>query len=591
MNDKAFSENFSSPVFCAQIQECAKVLADVGFGDYAKVVEKVMQGMNRDQYSIAVVGEFNRGKSTLINKLMSRDILPVGDLPTTAVMTKIQFGNDEEVRLFDESGNLVSCNQLKESKLDELSLHHFDNKNYKGRVEITLPDEWLKKTGVSIYDTPGAGDLEEDRAQLIGDMLWGCDGVILTINATQALSMTEKLFIEERIIARQFSSIMVVVSKLDLIEESERADVMRFIKFRLNDWKLPVPVYVSDISCLPRELQGEFGGIDEIKVQIEAWCADSNRLANRRMQGKANVSSIMETALASLTSQLALLEEESIEKRMAMITQKKAKLQEAKLAWDMLNTEMQKKCTACYSLLTRKADEYCATICERLQFEAGHAGDPKRWWQEDYPYRSKIELSNMAANLEGIIGRQVLADARWYNNELNRIFKIEIPYASPFLDGSAQPVTPNNVNGSLNIENLDRQRVMWRIGSAVLMISGAAFCSVTGCWPLIATMGIGTGTGILSEKILKDKVETQREAMKKEIAARLPNAMHHATAQSERRLTEAYEKIIAEGEQYEQKWVDGQKRAINGTADSVGSVALNAIRERISKLKDTMSRL
>lgn len=583
------SDNSELACFIGQMKRCSEVLAITGFGNYAKEVDSILTGAKHECFSVAVVGEFNRGKSSLVNRMLGRDVLPVGDLPTTAIMTKLQFGKDETIRLLDDSGKEVACRQLADGMLDELKLHHFEGKDFNGKAEISVSNEWLRGANVTIYDTPGAGDLEESRAQLIGDMLWCCDGVVVAVNATSALSLTERLFIEERIIARKFSSVMVVVTKLDLVDETERADVMHFIKRRLVDWNLNVPIYVADNGTLPAALRDEFGGLESIKSTIESWSADSNRIENKRLQIKSNVSAILESAYASLSSQLALLEEESAEKRNEMIAQKKLRLQEANAAWETLNTGLQKKCTSCYSLFTEKIDEYAASICERLQFEAGRASDPKRWWQEDYPYKAKIELTNLAVSVENVVSRQIASDVKWYNYELGRIFKTTVPYSyTTIVD---KPIGGFDVNSGLEVEDIDRKRTLCRIGSAVLMISGAAFCSVTGCWPLVATMGLGTGTTILTEKFLKSKIEAQREAMQKEISVRLPVLIHQATAKAEIRLTEAYEKIIKEGETYEQQWLAAQNMSIEGTSDAVGNLSIAAIRDKISKLNEVITTL
>ena len=583
------SSNHNLPQLFNRAQAAVETLASLGFKDYARDATTILNGANNESFSVAIVGEFNRGKSSLINRLIDRNILPVGDLPTTAIMTKIKSGDEEVVRLFDGGNNKVACRPLSEAIFDELTLHHFGGDDFSGHGEISISNNWLKNSGVVIYDTPGAGDLEEDRVQQIGDMLWSCDGVVVAVNATAALSQSERLFIEQRIIARKFSAVMVVVTKLDLIDELERADVMRFIKKRLYEWNLNVPIFVPDDSILPECLREEFGGLDAIKATIESWYSEAERTEQKYIRIKANLLTILESALASLESQLTLTEEDSVEKRNTMIAQKKLRLQEAKIAWETLNTELQRKCTACYSLFMEKIDECTASICERLQFEAGHAGDPKRWWQEDYPYRAKIELANLAVSAENIVSRQVSSDLKWYNYELGRIFKTVVPCSyTTIVD---KPLGGLDVNGSLEVENLDRKRTLYRIGSAVLMISGAAFCTATGCWPLVATIGLGTGTSILTEKFLKSKIEAQREAMRKEIAARVPVLIRQATAKAELRLTEVYEKIIKEGETCEQQWLAGQNMSIEGTVDAVGNLAIAGIRDKIAKLNNVITSL
>ncbi|MGH3172318.1 MAG: dynamin family protein, partial [Streptosporangiaceae bacterium] len=52
---------------------------------------------------VLVTGEAKRGKSTLVNALLGREVLPAGVTPLTAVTTTVRYGDDEraEVRFLD----------------------------------------------------------------------------------------------------------------------------------------------------------------------------------------------------------------------------------------------------------------------------------------------------------------------------------------------------------------------------------------------------------------------------------------------------------------------------------------------------------
>jgi len=52
---------------------------------------------------VLVVGEAKRGKSTLVNAMLGREVLPSGVTPLTAVTTTVLYGQDEraEVRFLD----------------------------------------------------------------------------------------------------------------------------------------------------------------------------------------------------------------------------------------------------------------------------------------------------------------------------------------------------------------------------------------------------------------------------------------------------------------------------------------------------------
>ena len=571
----------------AKVQDCAEVLRAVGFENEANAVETIKKGAEHESFSVAVVGEFNRGKSTLVNRLLGREALPVGDLPTTAVLTRIRFGENEVVRLTDAKGEESACRRLAETTLAELKLQPFGGECFRGEADITVANDWLGKTDIVLCDTPGAGDLDAARAKSIGDMLWQCDGVLIAVSALSPLSLTEKMFVEERVMARKSPFVMVVVTKLDLVDEADRAAVLRFIRRKLASWKLDVPVFVSDAGVLPDELRDEFGGLAEVKACIESWRSDPGLMERRCVQVRSVVSACVASAVDSLTSQVTLLEQKTAEQRDAMIAQKRLQLADAKVAWESLHAEMQKKCTACHSLFAEQADASVAAICERLQIEVGHVGDPKGWWLTDYPYRVKTELTDMAARAEAVVSRQIAADVQWYNGELGRIFRTVVPHKKTEI--VEKPAGEGAVGEMPPFGDLDRRRTWCRIGSAALMISGAAFCAVSGLWPLVATIGLGTGASLLSEKYVRAGVARQREMMRQAIASRIPVLVREVTDKALVRLTDVYEGVVAEGRRLQGQWLEGQHKAIGGTVNVSGNLAQAGLQEKIGRLTGVLA--
>lgn len=570
---------------CSILSDSQKLLMESGFTDTAQELERVKQSTEREHFTIAVTGEFSRGKSSLINKLLERDFLPVGDLPTTAVMTRILYHQPEVMMAFDENNKKKLERKLSKDAWKDLVIHNFGGEDFLGWVVTGINSGWLKDSNIEIIDTPGAGDLSESRAREIGDMLLGCDGAIITISATAALSLTEKLFIEERLLARKIPFLLLAVTKLDLIRKEERAGVIRYIKAKLRDWGMDIPVFIPYAVEIKGNEFDDIIGLDKIRQKITQWSASPERVKLTEDWLLEKTEGLLEQSILALNEKKILLEAENQEKRYALISEKNQKLAQAELIWGDYRLMMQQKCSECYRLLVSKVDEYAEIITERLQYEVSHSNNPQKWWNEDFPYRIKIELTNLSVNVENFISRQIEADVHWYSSSIEKTFHSYVLYKRETISDK-ELFGDFDVGGQIEFADLDKQRNAFRIGAAVLSITGVALFSAIGFLPIVATVGIGTGTTIASEKIFRRKVEDQKDELKQEIARLVPAFIQDSMRKSEKRLENVYSQMISEAEKTQNIWLKAQKAAIkeseNMQTDTQGADIGNMI-EKIQR--------
>ena len=55
-------------------------------------VRALREKLENSQMTVSVIGQFKRGKSALVNRILGDKILPVGIVPVTAVVTSVQYG-------------------------------------------------------------------------------------------------------------------------------------------------------------------------------------------------------------------------------------------------------------------------------------------------------------------------------------------------------------------------------------------------------------------------------------------------------------------------------------------------------------------
>ena len=193
------------------IQDCRRVLARLA----------------EDRFNLAVVGQFSRGKSSLMNAILGMEKLPTGILPLTSVITTVAYGEKERVLLLREGWNMTQ-----EIRLDQLPEYVTQDRNpgNEKRVllaEVQLPHELLR-LGVHFVDTPGVASSIVANTRTTRQFLPEADAAILVTSFESPMTEAEVTFLEE--VRTHVHKVFVVVNKLDLVTEAERGPVLQAVR-------------------------------------------------------------------------------------------------------------------------------------------------------------------------------------------------------------------------------------------------------------------------------------------------------------------------------------------------------------------------
>lgn len=534
------------------VKETADILAKAGLKAMSQRVENILNDAVRDRFVISVVGEFSRGKSTFLNNLLNNAAhLPTGNLPTTAIMTRIRYAKQSKMAVFDEKGTRIAMLDVVPESWKGLVANNFSENQPRGSVIVGVPDRWLGMNGIEMIDCPGAGDLSDERTKQIADTLDRTDGAIINISAQSPLSLTEKEFILQRILKRKTPFSLVIINKLDLIPVEERNGIVQHIKNMLKLNGMNIPVYIPADIEMPDNRFDEIKGLDKIKTAIEQWANDPKRQALTEEWIKARVLDVVFMAISTLEEQQKLYDIDS-KKYEEVIQHKKDALNKLELLWGDLENDFLKKANTCYEAMLAKVKEDTGSIVERLQYEANHASSPEKWWNEDYPYRLKIELANLAVSLDNAISRIIISDTRWFNQILDQKFKNYVQIGDSTVAQKSDFITERTTK-ELEFSNLTRMQNISRLGTTALCI-GSYFTPLG----FVGSMGFGTAGCILQSKFFKKKLEEQQAMLKQAIATDVPQIIEKATIKSESKILAIYDSILKESEKKKELWKEAQ---------------------------------
>lgn len=198
-------------------------------GPNSQMQEAVKQLQNPD-FNIVVCGEVKRGKSTLINALIGREILPTGVAETTSQVFRITYADDEHCFLYfdDASRQEISFDELKRyGSQTDADLHGepmFDDKRLM-HIQVNLPLEFLPR-GVTIVDTPGLGALYKSHQEITHSYISQADAVIFVLDTNQPLVKQEKEFLQNFVFPKT-PYVLFVMTKIDCVEETVCIDLLR----------------------------------------------------------------------------------------------------------------------------------------------------------------------------------------------------------------------------------------------------------------------------------------------------------------------------------------------------------------------------
>lgn len=175
-------------------------------------------------FNLVVLGQFKRGKSTLINALLGEKILPTAIVPLTSVVTILRYGPQlrVEVQYLDERKQEVQLPDL-----PGYITERENPRNKKGVKEVTVfyPSAYLKG-GVRIIDTPGAGSVYSHNTDVAYAYLPHVDAAIFVTSADPPLSNSEHQFLTD---IRSFvDKLFFILNKIDQVSEAERKEALEF---------------------------------------------------------------------------------------------------------------------------------------------------------------------------------------------------------------------------------------------------------------------------------------------------------------------------------------------------------------------------
>lgn len=282
--------NHQSPLrnYVVDKQSLAAALMDlkslVENTEYDEPVQELLVKLAQDRFNLVVVGQFKRGKSSLMNAILSRDLLPTGYLPLTSAITALCYGPKDRALLKFKGWTLEK--EIELSELREYITEEGNPGNNRGLLyaQIEVPSLFLRR-GLYFIDTPGIGSSRHENTQTTYEFLPEADAIIFVTSVEGPLSEAEEQFLRD--IQPYQRKLFVVVNKTDLVEQGELKQITDYIQKTLEqvlgtaDLRLfPLSAKLGMQAKLQRDDEAlRSSGLEEFQLTLENFLAEQKEVS------------------------------------------------------------------------------------------------------------------------------------------------------------------------------------------------------------------------------------------------------------------------------------------------------------------------
>jgi GTP-binding protein EngB required for normal cell division len=196
--------------------------------DARSVAERVSEG----RFYVACIGQFKRGKSSVLNALVGDSVLPTGVVPVTTVPTIVRHGPHAAARVRFQAA-AGGWTDIPVGTVDEYVSEEKNPENAKhvAALEIFVPSSLLA-TGMCFVDTPGLGSVFTGNTAATQAFIPHIDAALVVIGADPPLAGEELALVEA--VAQRVQDLIFTVNKADRTTDAERAAAVAFARRQLE---------------------------------------------------------------------------------------------------------------------------------------------------------------------------------------------------------------------------------------------------------------------------------------------------------------------------------------------------------------------
>ncbi len=224
----------------------------------ADICKELREKIENNVFNLVVLGQFKRGKTSLINALLGAEILPTAVVPLTSIATILKYGETFTIKVHFNDGRVI---EIDRSQITQYVTEKGNPKNEKDvqEVVITYPSSYLKD-GVRLIDTPGVGSIYEHNTDVAYRYLPKSDASLFLLSVDQPVSKAELDFLKD--VKEYAHRIFFLQNKADYVSPEDLDESIAFCKKIIQEY-MGREVKILPISA-KLAIEGKLSGEKEL---------------------------------------------------------------------------------------------------------------------------------------------------------------------------------------------------------------------------------------------------------------------------------------------------------------------------------------
>jgi GTP-binding protein EngB required for normal cell division len=285
-----------------------------------RALNTLRERLAESRLQVAILGQFKRGKSTVINAILEAPLLPSAVVPATAIPTFISWGPTSHIRVAYQDSRPPEdvhpadpdaiCGELHQWVTEE---GNPVNRRGVRRVDLFIPADVLRD-GIVLIDMPGIGSTLRHNTEAALEVLPECDAALFVVSVDPPVTEAEVAYL--RTVRPHVTRLFFVLNKIDYLDSAEQTQAIAFLRnaFRaaLGSAEEPEIFPLSARGALQAVAESrptalEASGLPRIEREILRPLSRGKRSA-LRASASIKARMLLEQALADLRLKIRALE-------------------------------------------------------------------------------------------------------------------------------------------------------------------------------------------------------------------------------------------------------------------------------------------